>query len=184
MTTKTLNARQKAFVREYLVDNNAAQAAIRAGYSAKAASQTGSRLMADVKIKAAIDHELSKLASEATDRRERILRELERIAFATPADVAKWGPNGVVLLESDTLTPDQLAAVASVSSRETKDSLSYSFKMHDKLGALMALAKLLGLMVDKSEVSGPDGGPLKVMPVDPAEVARALIEQKREETGD
>jgi phage terminase small subunit len=49
-----LNPKQQAFVREYLVDLNATQAAIRVGYSAKTAKQQGSRLLTVVDVAKAI----------------------------------------------------------------------------------------------------------------------------------
>lgn len=49
-----LTARQARFVEEYLVDLNATQAAIRAGYSAKTAEQQGPRVLSYVEVAAAI----------------------------------------------------------------------------------------------------------------------------------
>jgi len=49
-----LTAQQELFVVEYLVDLNATQAAIRAGYSAKTAAQQGSRLLSNVKVQSEI----------------------------------------------------------------------------------------------------------------------------------
>lgn len=49
-----MTPKQKAFVQEYLIDLNATQAAIRAGYSKKTANEQGCRLLANVKISAAI----------------------------------------------------------------------------------------------------------------------------------
>lgn len=50
----TLKDRRQRFVEEYLVDLNATQAAIRAGYSAKTAYSQGQRLLKDVEVQAAI----------------------------------------------------------------------------------------------------------------------------------
>ena len=50
----TLSAKRAAFVVEYLVDHNATQAAIRAGYSERSAKMTGSRLMTNDAVKAAV----------------------------------------------------------------------------------------------------------------------------------
>ncbi len=47
-----LNDKQAAFVREYLVDFNATQAAARAGYSKKTAQEQGSRLLSNVMVQA------------------------------------------------------------------------------------------------------------------------------------
>ena len=50
-----LTVKQQAFVAEYLVDLNATQAAIRAGYSVKDADKIGMKLLRNTRIKAAID---------------------------------------------------------------------------------------------------------------------------------
>lgn len=60
-----LTPKQDAFVREYLIDLNATQAAIRAGYSVKTAKQQGQRLLTNVYVSAA-------LAAAKTERAERI----------------------------------------------------------------------------------------------------------------
>ena len=49
-----LTEKQQRFVDEYLIDLNATQAAIRAGYSVKTADQQGSRMLANVKVQQAI----------------------------------------------------------------------------------------------------------------------------------
>ena len=50
-----LTPKQEAFVREYLIDLNATQAAIRAGYSAKTAKDGAAQLLANISVKKAID---------------------------------------------------------------------------------------------------------------------------------
>lgn len=61
-----LTPKQRRFVEEYLVDLNATQAAIRAGYSARSADVTGSRLLANAKISVAV-HEAQAARSERTN---------------------------------------------------------------------------------------------------------------------
>lgn len=51
---KPLTPKQARFVDEYLIDLNATQAAIRAGYSAKTAYSQGERLLKNVEVAAAI----------------------------------------------------------------------------------------------------------------------------------
>lgn len=46
-----MTEKQEAFCREYLIDYNATQAAIRAGYSEKGANGQGTRLLANASIK-------------------------------------------------------------------------------------------------------------------------------------
>jgi len=50
-----MRPKQEAFVREYALDMNATQAAIRAGYSEKTAQEQGSRLLSNVMVAKAIE---------------------------------------------------------------------------------------------------------------------------------
>ncbi|PXW75966.1 phage terminase small subunit [Blastomonas natatoria] len=59
-----LTPKQEAFVREYLIDLNATQAAIRAGYSAKTAKQQGQRLLTNVDVQAAVTDGQAKRAEQ------------------------------------------------------------------------------------------------------------------------
>lgn len=61
-----LTAKQERFCKEYLIDLNATQAAIRSGYSKKTAEVQGSRLLSKAKIK----NEIDKLKSEREARIE------------------------------------------------------------------------------------------------------------------
>ena len=72
----TLTPKQAAFVREYLVDRNGAQAAIRAGYSRKAARQQGSRLLAHGDVREAVDKAQAKLAEVTEVDAAWVLRKL------------------------------------------------------------------------------------------------------------
>lgn len=74
--------RQEAFVREYLVDLNATQAAIRAGYSKKTATEQASRLLTDVNVREAVDAKRERLAIKTEITVERVLEELWAIATA------------------------------------------------------------------------------------------------------
>lgn len=59
-----MNSRQKLFVTEYLVDFNATQAAIRAGYSEKTSYSQGQRLLKNVEVKNAIKETREKIQDE------------------------------------------------------------------------------------------------------------------------
>ncbi len=81
MLNSTLTAKQQVFATEYLIDLNATQAAIRAGYSKKTAESQGSRLLRNVKVK---EH-LSELGTKRSERCEitsdEVLQEIAKIAF-------------------------------------------------------------------------------------------------------
>lgn len=61
-----LTAKQKRFVQEYLIDLNATQAAIRAGYSKNSARQVGTENLSKPSIKQAIDERLKQIDEEKT----------------------------------------------------------------------------------------------------------------------
>lgn len=80
-----LSPKQAGFVREYLVDKNATQAAIRAGYSHKTAEQQGCRLLRNAKVRAAVDAALAEQIERVNVRADDVLRELMRLGLADPA---------------------------------------------------------------------------------------------------
>src|SRR6478736_4951624 len=110
-----LNDRQRRFVEQYLVDLNATQAAIRAGYSAATASEQASRLLANVKVAAAIAEAQAARSRRTEVTADRVVLELARVAFGDPRRVLSWGPGGVKLRPSDELTDEEAAIVAEAS---------------------------------------------------------------------
>lgn len=76
-TTKGLTPKQARFVSEYLKDQNATQAAIRAGYSKATANQQGSRLLANVGVAAAVRKGQTKVAKKAEITVESLAAEFE-----------------------------------------------------------------------------------------------------------
>jgi phage terminase small subunit len=74
-----LNARQQRFVEEYLIDLNATQAAIRAGYSAATANSIGPKLLVNIGIQAALQSAQA-LRSERTQiTADKVLTDIELI---------------------------------------------------------------------------------------------------------
>lgn len=55
----SLTEKQQRFANEHLIDLNATQAAIRAGYSSKSAEQQGSTLLRNPKVRAYIDERMA-----------------------------------------------------------------------------------------------------------------------------
>lgn len=80
-----LTPKQSAFVREYLVDLNATQAAIRAGYSAKTAEQQGPRLLGNVEVAAAVQKGMDKRAQKVGITAEEVLTDIIRIGNSAEA---------------------------------------------------------------------------------------------------
>jgi phage terminase small subunit len=81
-----MTPKQQLFVREYLVDLNATQAAIRAGYSAKTARSIGSELLTNPDIAAAVQAAADKRSAKAEITAQAVLQNIQRIATRAEAD--------------------------------------------------------------------------------------------------
>jgi phage terminase small subunit len=140
--------RQQRFVAEYLIDLNATQAAIRAGYSKRNADQIGPRLVGKSRVTAAIKEAQVAQLARINLTADRALLELERVAFS---DIRRFFTDSGELRPLDDLTADEGAVVASVDvakSEDTPDTI-HKLKLWDKLKALEMLAKHFGLLNPK-----------------------------------
>lgn len=153
----TLNAKQSAFVSEYLVDLNATQAAIRAGYSEKTAYSIGHENLSKPDIAAAIAAAQQERAKANGITVERVLREVSRLAFS---DVRKaFDESGNLKLPQD-IDDDTAAALAGIDTVTTSVAGSESplslvtkkIKVFDKGAALTLAMRHLGMFNDKVTV--------------------------------
>lgn len=171
-----LTDKQKRFCDEYLIDLNATQAAIRAGYSTKTAEQTASRLLRNVKVQEYIAKRQKELSRSTEITQERVIKELALIAFSNNADYAhvvekkmqvEAGGALVDVLDKDgkpvmyrtvepvlteELTEEQKRALAVI--KKGRDGLEV--KSCDKVKALELLGKHLGIFTDKIEANVND----------------------------
>lgn len=147
-----LTPKQQKFINEYMIDLNATQAAIRAGYSQKNAGKIGPELLGKTRIAQAVAAKQQKLAEKTEVTAERIVQELAKIAFSNMQDYAEWSRRGVVLKDSTDIAPDKAAAVSELTETTTESGGSLKFKLHDKKGALELLGRHLGMFKDKLEV--------------------------------
>jgi len=85
-----LTPKQQLFVEEYLVDLNATQAAIRAGYSEKTANEQGARLLANVSVQAAIKIAMDKRSERTEITQDMVLRHWWDIATADPRKLIEY----------------------------------------------------------------------------------------------
>jgi phage terminase small subunit len=72
----SLNAKQVAFINFYLVDFNATQAAVKAGYSPKSATVQGSILLSNPKVQAEVNRRKAALAARSEITRDWLVKEL------------------------------------------------------------------------------------------------------------
>lgn len=159
-----LNDRQRQFVREYLIDFNATQAAIRAGYSPKAATAVASRLLTNANVSAAIEEGRQRLAEKTDITAERVLAELAKIAFL---DVRKAFNADGSLKPIDELDDNTAAAIAGLEvaaineDGATIGSLK-KIKLADKISALEKLGRNLNLF-NTVTIKGDADNPLTLV---------------------
>lgn len=146
-----LTNKQQMFVREYLVDLNATQAAIRAGYSAKTATWIGPQLLWKTHVAQAIQAEMDKRAAKIDVTAEKVIAELAKMAFANLQDF--YDKDGS-LKDIHSLPRDVAAALSQVETNLTEACAVQKVKLHDKRGALELLGKHLKLFTDRIEHSG------------------------------
>ena len=167
-----LTAKQQRFCDEKLIDLNATQAAIRAGYSPKGMNKRVSRMMANEGIQAYIKERQKELEERTEITQDSVLHELALIAFAKASDYARVvekdamvevDGNMVPVLDedgnqvkyrtvepilTDELTEDQKKAIAVI--KKGRDG--FEIKPYSKIQALELLGKHLGMFTEKVEV--------------------------------
>lgn len=138
-----LTDKQTAFVREYLVDLNATQAAIRAGYSERTASRIGPQLLGKTCVREAIEKAQAKRARRVEVTQDYVLSNLVEVVERTMQRAPVLDRKG------EQVTDEEGRAV-------------WTFDAKGANRALELLGKHLGIFTDKvkAEVSGPDGGPV------------------------
>ena len=149
-----MTGKQNRFVEEYLIDLNATQAAIRAGYSPKTANEQGARLLANASIRAAVDKAEAERSRRTGINQDRVIREIAKLAFLNPVDVIDMDEATV----KGEAHRDDTACIASVKVKTipTDDGAitEREVKTYDKLKALELLGKHLGMFTDKLKVEG------------------------------
>ena len=137
---REMTKKQQCFVDEYLVDLNATQAAIRAGYAPHTAAEQGSRLLTFVKVQHAIGKAMAERSRRTGVSQDRIISELAKIAFVNAADV----------IDLEGAARDDTACIASVKVKSIPDgsgktATEREIKTYDKTKALELLMRHLGM---------------------------------------
>lgn len=155
---RDLTDKQKCFVEEYLVDLNATQAAIRAGYSTKTADHIGPELLTKPCIRDKVARAMAARSCRTGINQDRVLREIARVAFINPDAVIDFESGSL----RDGASADDLACVAGVKVKtstfgEDGKSVEREIKLNDKIKALDMLCKHLGIYADaKGNAPGTD----------------------------
>lgn len=150
---RKLNKKQQQFVDEYLIDLNATQAAIRAGYSVNSARDIGCENLTKPNIQEAIAKAMAERSKRTGINQDRIVLELARMGLVNPADVID--PNTGEILPN--ATEDDLACIQSVKVKRTTKGESVieerEVRFYDKKASLELLGKHLGMWNDKIDLN-------------------------------
>jgi phage terminase small subunit len=183
-----LTPKEKRFCEEYVVDFNGAAAARKAGYSSSRIRQTAYDLLRKSNIREEIRRLQNQLSDKAFELRERLLAELVAVGLANIEDYLVFGPDAVILKDSANISREVLAAISEVTQTETINGTQIKLKLHDKIPAISAAAKMLGLNEpEKKEITGKNGGPIETKDItreellksDPRELAALYDEALR-----
>ncbi|EFI58741.1 MULTISPECIES: terminase small subunit [Comamonas] len=154
-----LTPKQERFVAEYLIDLNATQAAIRAGYSQKTAGQIGEQNLKKLEIAEAIKAAMEKRADRNSVTQDEVisgLRELRDMAMGKK--------------------PMRVTEILRVSGKPPK-TIELDVKVFEAAaakGALELLGKHIGMFKEKVELTGANGGPVETV----SRVTRTIVDPK------
>jgi phage terminase small subunit len=151
-----LNDREAIFVAEYPIDCNGTRAARAAGYAHPGV--TASQLLKRPRIRAALDKSMSERAEKAGITQERVLRELELLAFSDERHYRR-GSDGHLVLAPD--APEGATrALSSVRFKRTtrgkKVEHDLEFRLWDKPSMLKLAGRHVGLFPDRVEIEPGD----------------------------
>lgn len=134
-----LTEKQQRFVDEYLIDLNATQAAIRAGYSVKTANEQGSQNLAKLSIQQAIAKQMAERSKRTGINQDRVVLELAKIALVKMTDIV----DSQGRIKSDA-SPDDLACIESVKYKESESDTGSSVEREVKIASKLKALELLG----------------------------------------
>ena len=155
MIVAKLTAKQQRFCDEYLIDLNATQAAIRAGYKRSEYTDTNAvKLLENTRIAEEIEKAMAERSKRTGINQDRVVQELAKLAFVNAADV--------IDVESATVLPnakpEDLACIQSVKVKRTTKGKNVieerEVRFYDKKDSLVQLGRHLGMFKDNVNVNG------------------------------
>lgn len=153
MRKPKLTPKQALFCKEYLIDLNATQAAIRAGYSKKTAQRIGSENLSKPLIAAEIQRLMDVRSNRTLVTADRVINEIAKLAFINTQDILNEDGS---LKSINEWSRDDAAAIQEI----TEDSIGKGddalitrrkVKLSDKKSNLELLGRHLKLFTDKIE---------------------------------
>ncbi|MDF2951740.1 MAG: terminase small subunit [Anaerocolumna sp.] len=166
-----LTIKQQRFVEEYLIDLNATQAAIRAGYSVNNADKIGSELLGKTRVSEEISKAMAERSKRTGVNQDNIVIELTAIGFSNATDYVQIVEEPIIvnghyvkdpdtgqlrketvvkIIPTDKLPEDKKKAIAGIK----EGRYGIELITCDKVKALELLGRHLGMFKDKVEITG------------------------------
>ncbi len=187
MAKKMLTSKQQRFAEEYLIDLNATQAGIRAGYSPNSARQQGQRLLSNAAMSLAIQEGMKKREERTEITQDRVLQEMALIGFSDMGDFMRISEHGPILdltdlpigatrIISEIVQVEYMEGNGEDAERVKKTRL----KFHSKLQALDLMGKHLGMFGSNAALVDVNVGPVFVYAPDTSNItAEEWFEQSK-----
>lgn len=181
-----LKGKQALFVEEYLKTFNATEAAKAAGYSPKTAYSIGWENLRKPEISQAISRRLSESAMTSD---EVLMRQAEiaRSDIGEFLEQAEDGEVSVRLTDAKTKAPKRTHLIKRITQRKvvrtvkdmTETETTLTLELHDAQAAQVQLGKHHKLWTERTELTGPNGGPIKTEQVNAPDLSKLTIDELR-----
>lgn len=182
-TLEKLTPIEEAFVHEYVVDFNATQACIRAGYSAHSASSQAVKMFNRPNIVAAIERVKAQRLSRVGVTQDTVLHEMSLLAQSNlnhyvidedgNVQLAEGAPEGA--MRAIQSIKRRVTVKYDPKSEEVTKTYDVELKLWDKPGALRLMGKHTGLFPDRMEHTGKGGGPIEQV----TRIERVIVDPPR-----
>jgi len=159
------------FISAYIERPNATRAAIKAKYSEASAHTLGWRLLQRVDIADEIHARLKRITGKYDVSADWIISEMAKLARSNMADYTSITDDGEIVTDFTGVDRDQMAAIGEVTTEVYLEGRGENaqrvkktkFKLSDKLGALMGLAKIMNIgHANRTELTGAAGAPVAI----------------------
>lgn len=141
-TKGLLKPKQLAFIDEYLIDLNATQAAIRAGYSEETSGAIGNENLQKPKIKDVIKQRLIERQKRTEITQDRVINEIAKLAFFDSRKLFNSDGSPIPIQELDDSTAGAIVGIDVMSINDNATIIKY--KIADKNNSLDKLMKHMG----------------------------------------
>jgi len=180
---------QRAFVDEYLKSPNlnATECVRRAGYKTKYPDKIASQLLGNTRVLNEIEKDRAKREERTNITKDMVLKELSLLMKSDLRNYIDIDPNtGAIRAKGfDEMPKGASRALKSIredrvikedaDGRKTTVYDKVKFDLYDKVRVIEILAKHLGMLVERHEMMGDGGGPIKIEYI--------LVKQKKQKEG-